>query len=160
MPDDSHSAASEFRPDISLEVHECWALLRDEAYGRLAVVGRDGPEIFPVNVRVDRGTIAFRTAAGNKLAALRDDPRVAFEVDGYDDVDRTVWSVVIRGVAKLVSDQYDCLDVVELGVTPWQHGPKPEFVRIVPTTVSGRRFERAKRSEWSVPNVHRTTSVD
>ena len=146
--------------DVSLELNECWALLRDEDYGRLAVAGEDGPDIFPINVRVDHATIVFRSAAGSKLAALRREPRVAFEVDGHDDVDGTAWSVVIRGIARVVSNQYDALEVVELGVTPWQRGPKPEFVRIEPTTVSGRRFQRSQRSEWSVPEVHRTNVDD
>ncbi len=147
-------------PGMPIEPDECWVLLRGEAYGRLAVISEDGPDIFPINVQVDHGTLVFRTAAGSKLAALHDDPRVAFEVDGYDRDTRTAWSVVIRGTAKLVSDQYEAVEVVELGVTPWQHGPKPEFVRIEPVTVSGRRFERSHPSDWSVPDVRRTTSVD
>ncbi|MEO6651335.1 MAG: pyridoxamine 5'-phosphate oxidase family protein [Ilumatobacteraceae bacterium] len=147
MEEDRPPATS--TPDVVLQLHECWALLRDEAYGRLAVAGESGPDVFPINVRVDHGTIVFRTAEGTKLAALREDPRVAFEVDGHDD--GAMWSVVLRGRAKVVSDQYEAVDVVELGVTPWQRGPKPEFVRIVPETVSGRRFQRTQRSEWSVP---------
>ena len=46
---------------------ECWQLLRQASFGRLAVL-RDGrPDIFPVNQAVDRGSLLFRTDAGTKL---------------------------------------------------------------------------------------------
>ncbi|MEO6571600.1 MAG: pyridoxamine 5'-phosphate oxidase family protein, partial [Ilumatobacteraceae bacterium] len=70
-------------PDgTSLSTSDCWALLRDQPYGRLAVVGVDGPDIFPVNALVDHGSLVFRTDAGAKLTALDAEPRVAYEVDG------------------------------------------------------------------------------
>lgn len=144
--------------DDSLSARECWELLRDQAFGRIAVVGDDGPEIFPVNVLVDHGTLVFRTGSGTKLDAIRIEPRVAFEVDGFDA--GRAWSVIIRGTARVVTDTYEAIDVVEIGVTPWQAGPKPEFVRIEPTTITGRRFQRAAPESWSVPTDHRTTSVD
>ncbi len=143
-------------PDAGLTVRECWELLRDEAYGRIAVIGDDGPEIYPINAVVDHGTVVFRTASGAKLAALRADPRVAFEVDGHDA--DSAWSVMIRGRARLVTSLYEGIDVVGLGVTPWQHGPKPEYVRIEPDVVSGRRFDRAAADD-SDP-IQRTTAVD
>lgn len=154
-----HRTADPSCAEQPLELNDCWALLRNEAYGRLAVIGEDGPDIFPINARVDHGTVVFRTATGSKLSAIHEEPRVAFEVDGYDDVRGTAWSVVIRGTANEVTDQYEGLEVVELGVTPWQRGLKPVFVRIVPTTVSGRRFERT-RIDPSTPDAQRTTSVD
>lgn len=148
-------------PDATtLSSKACWELIRDQPYGRLAVVGVDGADIFPINALVDHGTVVFRTAAGAKLDAIANDPRVAFEVDGYDATSRTAWSVIIRGTARRVTDVHEGVDVVELGVTPWQHGPKPEFVRLEPTSVAGRRFERTDREEWSIGDVHRTTAID
>lgn len=125
-----------------LSERECWEHLRAEAYGRLAVIGEDGPTIYPINVVVDHATVVFRTTQGAKVDAIRDDSRVAFEVDGWDDDDGTAWSVVITGVAKEVVRMLDAVPAAELGVTPWQAGPKPIFIRITPTTVSGRRFRR------------------
>lgn len=144
----------------SLSTSDCWALLRDQPYGRLAVIGDDGPEIFPINALVDHGSIVFRTGAGAKLAALDADPRVAFEVDGYDSSTREVWSVVVRGDALRITGLHERLDVAELGVTPWQQGAKPAFLRIEPISITGRRFGRADRAEWSVPVVQHTTSID
>lgn len=122
---------------------ECWEKLRNEAYGRLAVIGEDGPAIYPINVIVDHATVVFRTTAGTKVDAIRADPRVAFEVDGWDDDDGTAWSVAIMGSAKEIVRMQDAVPAAELGVTPWQAGPKPIFVRITPTSVSGRHFRRA-----------------
>ena len=141
-----------------LPIRECWELLRGEPYGRLAVVTDDGPAIFPINTTVDGGRIVFRTASGSKLAAIAADPRVVYEVDGHDET--TAWSVIVRGTAALVTRAHEGTEVVELGLTPWQLGPKPEFVRIEPTLVTGRRFERAPAAAWAVPDVHRTTSRD
>ena len=51
-----------------LPANACWALLRSQEVGRLAVSIADRPEIFPVNYVVDHGTVVFRTAEGTKLA--------------------------------------------------------------------------------------------
>jgi len=146
--------------DSVLSVRECWALLRAEEYGRLAVNCEDGPDVYPINAFIDHATLVFRTAEGTKLDAIRADDRVAFEVDGYDSRRRTAWSVVIRGVADEVTDRHEAVEAVELGVTPWQRGPKPAFVRITPTSVAGRRFERVDRAEWRVAGVQRRPSPD
>ena len=144
-----------------LSVRECWELLRDEEYGRLALSAADGPDIYPINAFIDHATLVFRTAEGTKLDTIRADHRVAFEVDGYDKSRRIAWSVVIRGIAEEVSGRHDAVEAVELGVTPWQHGPKPAFVRITPVSVAGRRFERVDRAEWRVQGVqHRPSPND
>jgi nitroimidazol reductase NimA-like FMN-containing flavoprotein (pyridoxamine 5'-phosphate oxidase superfamily) len=82
-----------------LEEHECWALLRTVAVGRLAVVILNQPDIFPVNHVVDGGRILFRTAEGTKLAAALPGQAVAYEADGYDPACGEAWSVVIKGHA-------------------------------------------------------------
>ena len=137
----------------SLTPGQCWDKLRDGGYGRLAVTTADGPDIFPINGVVDHGTILFRTREGTKLIALRDDHRAAYEIDGYDPASDHAWSVVVRGYASEVTAMHESLDAVELGVTPWQRGPKPIFVRINPHSVTGRWFERADRAEWQVTGV-------
>jgi nitroimidazol reductase NimA-like FMN-containing flavoprotein (pyridoxamine 5'-phosphate oxidase superfamily) len=128
-----------------LSERECWERLRAEAYGRLAVVGRDGPMIYPINAMVDHGSIVFRTTEGTKLDSIRADARVAFEVDGWSPDDGIAWSVIVTGTAGEVVRMLEGLDVTELGLTPWQAGPKPTYVRITPTSIAGRTFERADR---------------
>ncbi|GAB3589173.1 pyridoxamine 5'-phosphate oxidase family protein [Angustibacter peucedani] len=126
-------------PVEELHQHECWALVRGTAVGRLAVVLGDGPEIFPVNHVVDHGSVVFRTAAGTKLDAANG-RRVAYEVDGIDVSTGTAWSVVLKGRAHSLVALHDVVDSFGLPLEAWQVGPKPVFVRVVVDTITGRRF--------------------
>lgn len=122
-----------------LPAHICWDLLRQSPVGRLAVVFRGAPDIFPVNYVVDHGSVVFRTAAGTKLAGTvgRD---VAFEADGFDAADGTAWSVVLKGLAEPVVGVTEAIAAMSLGLAPWQDGNKPSFVRMVPSRLTGRRL--------------------
>jgi nitroimidazol reductase NimA-like FMN-containing flavoprotein (pyridoxamine 5'-phosphate oxidase superfamily) len=122
-----------------LTPHECWELLRESVVGRLAVTVAGSPDIFPVNPIVDHGTIVFRTSAGTKFAATKGKD-VAFEVDGYDAGTAQAWSVVVKGTAAEIRETEETLRALRLPVYPWQPGRKPRFVRIEPTSVTGRRF--------------------
>ncbi|MGB7450161.1 MAG: pyridoxamine 5'-phosphate oxidase family protein [Ornithinimicrobium sp.] len=125
-----------------LDLATCWALLRQASIGRLAVVRRGSPDIFPVNHVVDHGTLVYRTADGELFrATLHHD--VAFEVDGYDPAAGRAWSVVVRGWATEGRQFTDIVDSLQLPIAPWQPGAKPRVVRIEPHTVTGRRFSAA-----------------
>jgi len=123
-----------------LQEHECWALIRSASVGRLAVAVANRPDVFPVNHIVDGGTIVFRTAEGTKLAAAVLGEAVAFEVDGYDPVRGDAWSVVVKGRAMELQRLHEVFDACDLPLFPWHAGPKPRFVRIEPTSVTGRHF--------------------
>jgi len=141
--------------DASIDLlsdRECWERLRSEPYGRLAVVGPDGPVIYPINAIVDHATVVFRTTEGSKIEAIRADPRVAFEVDGWNATTGTAWSVGITGVAREIVEVIDGASVAELDVTPWQAGPKPIFVRITPDSVAGQEFARTGRTGSDEPS--------
>jgi hypothetical protein len=133
-----------------LSESECWALLRTTSVGRLAVWVEDHPDIFPLNYAVDHGTVVFRSSAGTKVSAALSDSPVALEADGYDAETAKVWSVVIRGNAEEVRGQ-DLIGTIDLPLFPWQAGDKGRFIRIVPTTTSGRRFPIADPSVWNTP---------
>lgn len=122
-----------------LDSAACLALLREVPYGRLAVIANGRPEIFPVNHAVHHGSVVFRTANGSKLAASVGQP-VAYEADGVDETTGTAWSVVIAGTAHQVQQLHEVLEALELPVFPWQEGAKPNFVRIDPESITGRRF--------------------
>lgn len=136
---------------VALSESECWELLRTTSVGRLAVWVDDHPDIFPVNYVVDHGTVVFRSAAGTKLSAALAGTPVALEADGYDDGTAEAWSVVIRGQAEEIHGGPDLLETVDLPLFPWQAGDKGRFIRIVPTTTSGRRFPVADPSSWLTP---------
>ncbi|GAA4344930.1 pyridoxamine 5'-phosphate oxidase family protein [Microbacterium rhizosphaerae] len=127
-----------------LDAEECWRLLTLGKVGRLAVVGHDGhPDLMPLNYLAHDGSLYFRTAPGGKLQSIEAHPEVAFEIDGQDA--RRRWSVVVRGSARRLTDpaEIDASGIAHL--MSWSPTTKQEFVRVDPSTVSGRRF--AKRFE-------------
>ena len=121
---------------------QCWQLLRESVVGRLGVIVDHQPDIFPVNHVVDHGTIVFRSGAGTKVFASLHQV-VAFEVDGYDPTEASAWSVVVHGVAADIHETNEALRAMTLPLFPWQAGPKPRFIRIEPTEISGRRIHVA-----------------
>jgi hypothetical protein len=127
----------------TLAAPTCWQLLGDEEVGRLAVSVDRYPEIFPVNYVVDQRTVIFRTAEGTKLFATVVSPSVAFEVDGYNAEAGEAWSVVIKGHAREIP-MHDLLDNA-FPLFPWTATPKPRFVRVVPDSITGRRFHVQQR---------------
>jgi nitroimidazol reductase NimA-like FMN-containing flavoprotein (pyridoxamine 5'-phosphate oxidase superfamily) len=132
-------------PLEELSESECWALLRTVDVGRLATpTQRGGVDVYPVNHVVDQGSIVFRTAAGTKVTDAVEAPEVAFEADNAacssDEQRADPWSVVVHGVAELITIQTDLFDSFELTVRPWHVSNKPYFIRLAPTSVSGRRF--------------------
>ena len=119
---------------------ECWNLLARRELGRLAVTLGEEPDIFPVNYAVDGPRVLFRTAPGSKLAELTINPRVAFEVDEYDETFAA--SVVVKGVATRLELQRDIDAADALPLVPWIPTLKYRWVQITPTSITGVRFER------------------
>ncbi|MEM7339965.1 MAG: pyridoxamine 5'-phosphate oxidase family protein [Actinomycetota bacterium] len=117
---------------------ECWARIEQHEIGRLAVSVMHRPDVFPVNYRVDGRALVVKTAPGLKLAAAALGRGVAFEVDDFDRSSRTGWSVVIHGRATEIEELDELLAAEDLGVEPWAGGPKGRYLRITPTSVSGR----------------------
>ena len=124
----------------ALSEEECWALLSRSELGRLALTVQGEPDIFPVNYVVDGGRLFFRTAPGSKLSELAVNPHVAFEVDEHDETYAA--SVVVKGIAERLELQHEIDDADALALTPWIPTLKYRWVRIVPTSISGRSFER------------------
>jgi hypothetical protein len=131
-----------------LDHHQCWDLLRRVSVGHLAVWVEDHPDIFPVNYTVDHGTLVFRSGAGTKLEAALGEVPVALEADGVDAGAGVAWSVVVKGQAAVVSRTEEVLDTVGLLLFPWEAGRKDHFVRIVPSSVTGRRFVVTPPLTW------------
>jgi nitroimidazol reductase NimA-like FMN-containing flavoprotein (pyridoxamine 5'-phosphate oxidase superfamily) len=123
-----------------LEREECFVLLERPTLGRLAVVGDDRrPYVFPVNFVVHNETIVFRTDVGTKLH-LALGQWVAFECDGVDSVYHTGWSVLVSGIAEVVTTRAEIAELERLPLGVWCAGPKPTWVRLRPMGVSGRRI--------------------
>ena len=132
-------------PVVALGEHDIWALLRSTPMGRLAATAGGEIDVFPVNYIVDEATLLFRTAPGTKLAELTAHDAVAFEVDGYGEHD--AWSVVVKGTAARLDHQAEIDRADSLPLVPWIPTLKYTYVRITPTSLSGRRFRRGPEPE-------------
>lgn len=122
-----------------LSVEDCWQLLREQEFGRLAYVADGLPSIVPLNYAVDGEQLVFRTAEGTKLTSLLADAHVAFEVDQVDDENETGSSVVVRGEARLLALEEE-LRLEQVGLRPWLRGDKAIIVAIRPTEITGRCY--------------------
>ncbi|BBX65798.1 pyridoxamine 5'-phosphate oxidase [Mycobacterium saskatchewanense] len=121
-----------------LPVSECWDLISGVTLGRLVTSVDGHPEIFPVNYAVQRRTVLFRTAEGTKLVSTAINNHVLFEVDDHNVAEG--WSVIIKGTARSLHTFEELEDAERAQVLPWTSTEKSHFVRIIPETVTGRRF--------------------
>jgi hypothetical protein len=120
-----------------LDTAECLRLLEGSTIGRIGITSGALPVILPINYRVDRDRVLFRTSAGTKLDAATRNAVVAFEVDHIDPVYHSGWSVVVTGVATDVDGAAD----EDVWATPrWAPGAGDRLVAISLDEVSGRRL--------------------
>ena len=120
---------------------ECWEMLRDEEFGRLAYRMVDEVHITPINYAVEGGSLLFRTAEGNKLLAVVMGSEVAFEIDRYGE--DSARSVVVRGTARLLPED-EAHRAENVPLRPWVPTLKYNVVEIEPKVVSGRAFELSR----------------
>jgi nitroimidazol reductase NimA-like FMN-containing flavoprotein (pyridoxamine 5'-phosphate oxidase superfamily) len=121
-----------------LSLDECWTRLEDETLGRLAVRTSDGVDIFPVNFTVHDRVLFLRSAPGSKLVDMTSYPAVAFEVDGRQA--GMHWSVVVKGEAQRLSSDAEIEASGVLTLHTMTSTAKWNYVRILPDSVTGRRF--------------------
>lgn len=126
--------------EMTLTEAECAELLAGTSVGRLAVDVGGRPDIFPINYVATDAGVLFRTTPGTKLASAVLMHHVAFEIDGYDLASHSVWSVVVKGWAREVSDPLEHEVAEDLAALPWVTSDKPNLVFIESTDVTGRRF--------------------
>lgn len=130
---------------------ECRRLLAEEEVGRVAFVDRDFPVVLPVNFVLDGNSIAIHTDVGTKFDRI---PlhRVAFEVDGVEQWNRSGWSVLVQGFGQDVTDavgtRYE--DLRRRGLETWP-GERSRWLAIDIHRISGRRIvHRMGRTRESI----------
>lgn len=126
-----------------LSQDECRTLLSTHGVGRIAFTTPDGPVALPVNYDVMDDAVFFRTAPGSAPAgAVGND--VAFEVDHIDETMSRGWSVLAVGHADAVGDPEVLRRLQERAHSqPWAGGPRPLWVRVPLTRLTGRRITAA-----------------
>ncbi len=128
-------------PVAEMGLQECWQLLGENEFGRLAYRLVDEVHIVPINYIADGRSILMRTAAGNKLLAAALDSDVALEIDWRDEA--SAWSVVARGrLRRLDEAEQHRLD--RESRHSWVPTPKSDVIELDPQVVTGRRFQLAR----------------
>lgn len=129
---------------------ECLRLLASATLGRIGITSGALPTVLPVNFRLVGDEIVFRTGGGSKLEAATDNTVVAFEVDDMDPVWHTGWSVVVTGMARVVTDPADLARIEASSIPHWAPDHADRVVAISTEMVSGRRILGADQRR-SVP---------
>jgi nitroimidazol reductase NimA-like FMN-containing flavoprotein (pyridoxamine 5'-phosphate oxidase superfamily) len=133
---------------LALSSEDCWALLRSDKIGRLAIVIEGRPRIFPVNYRAADDAVVFRTEPGAKLSHGPGAP-ACFEIDEYDEETAMAWSVMVVGVLTDITAATDerSRGLRRLAVEPLAPGARLHWLALSADEVSGRSF----RGGWMVP---------
>ncbi|MGZ4596527.1 MAG: pyridoxamine 5'-phosphate oxidase family protein [Actinomycetes bacterium] len=123
----------------ALSSRDCAALLQRGQVGRVVFTVGALPAVVPVTYAVRGETILMRTAADTRLAEAANGQVLAFEIDELDPLTRTGWSIVVTGVAALVTDPAERARVNGV-VAPWAPGHNDVFIQLPATVVTGRRI--------------------
>lgn len=132
-----------------LTAEQCWQMLREEEFGRLAFRLVDEVHITPINYAVDGETIIFRTAAGEKLLGVVMSSEVAFEIDTF--AGESARSVVARGTARLLGEDEEHR-AENVPLRSWVGTSKYNVVEVLPTTLTGREFVLSR--PWTQLRAH------
>ena len=143
---------SDQNPITELSEEECWEMLHDDEFGRLAYHLADEVHLVPVNYALDgHRRIVVRTAEGSKLLGMTMSADVAFEIDTVTEEEAR--SVVLRGRAhELHGAEADATD--QLPLRPWVDTAKYHVVAIEVDELTGRRF--ALDRPWRHLRPHET----
>jgi nitroimidazol reductase NimA-like FMN-containing flavoprotein (pyridoxamine 5'-phosphate oxidase superfamily) len=117
----SATTSTSGEPVTILSVSECWDLLASVALGRVVTSGQGQPEIFPV-----------------KLVSAAINNRVLFEADDHDVAEG--WSVIVKGTAHMLHTDEEIEEAERAQLLPWTATLKLHWVRVLPVSVTGRRF--------------------
>lgn len=107
--------------------------------GRIVFTRHALPVIRPVNHLLDNGQVIIRSHEGSAIAAATDHGEgtvVVYEADDLDPVTRTGWSVMVTGLARLITDPGQ-KSRYQKTLRPWIAAPMSHVVRIDPQIVSG-----------------------
>jgi transcriptional regulator with XRE-family HTH domain len=130
-----------------LEPADCRSHLGPGGVGRFLYVTGEIPVAVPVNYRMLGDDVVFRTAEGSSAAAAAQQQRVSFETDHIDSVLAEGWSVLVTGMASVVTSPAELEKAAALGIEPWAGGERDIYIRLVPDDITGRRI-RAVTESW------------
>lgn len=123
-----------------LDRSECLTLLDASTLGRIAVTVGALPVILPVNFRLAGDQVVFRTGVGTKLDAATCETIVAFEVDEFDPLAHTGWSVIVTGYASEVTDPTVHAALESAHIPRWAPSQGERYIAVSTQMITGRRI--------------------
>jgi len=123
-----------------LSEDECRRLLTLGSLGRIGISTGSRPAIFPVNYIVAAGDILFFTAEGTKLQAATTNTVATLEVDHFNAVTRTGWSVMAVGPVRERTEPSVVRGAMAAGLEPWAPGDRSHLVALSTELLTGRRI--------------------
>jgi uncharacterized protein len=83
-----------------LSRHECLSHLASAHVGRVGISLQAMPAVLPVAFKLRDESILFSVSPGSPLAQAAENSVIAFQVDDFDHLSRTGWTVMGVGVSK------------------------------------------------------------
>lgn len=124
---------------------ECLQLLATATLGRVGMTSEALPMVLPVNFALHGDEILIRTGEGTKLDTALRDSVVAFEVDEIDPIYHSGWSVVVTGVARVVTEEEELAALDTAPLTRWAPYGDGHVMAISTEMISGRRIVPGQR---------------
>lgn len=151
MSTDQHGKAPTDHTGLRvLSFDECLRRLAESPLGRIAFVQDGEIVVLPVNHTVLGLNIYFRTRGGSKIEAAVNGDRVSFEVDSHNPRAKDGWSVLVHGIAEVVSDPADLSRLEPIARESWLpvDASPMTWIRVRSTAITGRalRGEAGRRS--------------
>ncbi len=129
---------------VELDDQTCLRRLGSESVGRLGFSAGGLPVIHPVNFFLDDDTIVLRTEPGEKERAAASGDVACLEVDRFDGMGHTGWSVLATGRMRMADpDRVERL--ARLPLAPWAFPEASCIVELPIELLSGRSIERGVR---------------
>jgi hypothetical protein len=136
QPEPSHGIEDRLE---ELDDETCRRLLAGASVGRVCTGTLLAPHATPVNFVFTGSSILFKSGGGTKLSAARLRAPVVFEVDDYDSLYHTGWSVVAHGRLREVTGPSYLEELERLAPEPWAGGLRSHLLRMTVDRLSGRR---------------------
>jgi nitroimidazol reductase NimA-like FMN-containing flavoprotein (pyridoxamine 5'-phosphate oxidase superfamily) len=118
---------------------QCLSLLSRQRIGRVSVTKDALPVIVPVNYVVDGASVVFRTNPDGMLVNACDGNVIAFETDEFSAAADIGWSVLIIGVARLLTAS-EQVRALSLGLATPAGEDCDQFIRLPVGRISGREI--------------------
>jgi nitroimidazol reductase NimA-like FMN-containing flavoprotein (pyridoxamine 5'-phosphate oxidase superfamily) len=134
-------AAERAHRDLAvLDREDCLGLLRDHYLGRIGLSVGALPVVVPVNYAVDDDRVLLCSEPGLKLEAARKGVVACLEIDDFDPLDHSGWSVLVTGRLDELTDPAEIRRAERLPLTPWTPMSDPHYMTLSTELVSGRRL--------------------